>query len=207
MGGGLGALAGLGAGGLAACLCASAAPPARRLSFTRAGTLAGVGSSCGIAFALLSPGTAALPYALGAALVGVALLLVIAVIDIDNGVIHDILVLPLALVLLVWRIALGDGALSPLLSGAIAFVLAQGLRLAYRAVRRREGLGAGDLGVIAAAGVALGPAEVPVFLMTAGVAGVAWGLASRRYGDHPFPFAPALAVGLVMAMLARLSTP
>ena len=94
---------------------------------------------------------------------------------------------PVSLELALWGAAIGSGV----------FLL---LRLAYRAVRGREGLGLGDVKLMAGLGAALGPFDLPLMLLMASLsalAAVLIGQVGRNRpfrGTRPLPFGAALAV-------------
>lgn len=131
-------------------------------------------------------------------------LLALAWIDALHFWLPDALTLPLLLAGLAaaW---LDDPAAVPAhAAGAAAGYLAfRGIALAYRALRRRDGLGQGDAKLLAAAGAWLGWAALPVLVLLAAGLGLAWalllwlrgGLGGRRLtAATVLPFGPALAL-------------
>lgn len=102
-----------------------------------------------------------------------------------------------------------DGLLaSPLVASVAGAVLsggvALGLAAAYAGVRKREGFGMGDVKLLAAIGVFLGPYGVLV-LFFASVVGAVFGIvASTRAGEglsKAYPFGPFLAAAAVVVAL------
>jgi prepilin signal peptidase PulO-like enzyme (type II secretory pathway) len=72
----------------------------------------------------------------------------------------------------------------------------------YRFLRKREGLGYGDVKFFSVAGLWLTPFPMVIFLFLAGVFGVVFGLLWRVLGKGEyFPFGPALAVSLAVCVL------
>lgn len=128
-------------------------------------------------------------------------LVTVVVIDLEFGVIPDKVLLVLAPLGLIYRFVDGD-PLAALAGAALAGGLAYALRLVFLRLRRREALGLGDVKFFAAAGLWLGLAGVPVFLVISGLVGTGSALLWRRFGGgREFPFAPALAVGLFTVLL------
>jgi leader peptidase (prepilin peptidase)/N-methyltransferase len=102
---------------------------------------------------------------------------------------------------------------SPLATAAVGLVvgggLAWGLAALYRAVRRRAGLGAGDIRLLGALGLFLG-AYVLVAFLIANLAGLVGGLLQMTRGRNSaddttpasIPFGPFLAGGAVVSVFA-----
>lgn len=115
--------------------------------------------------------------------------------------------LPDAGVLLVALLALLPGRMDLIdsLSGGLAFgLLALGVRWLVGRRLRREALGLGDVKLMAAAGLWLGPFGLPPFLILSGLTGIAQVLllrmAGRDTGDG-VPFGPALCLALLACVL------
>lgn len=136
----------------------------------------------------------------------VAALIALAFIDLDTQLLPDDLTQPL-----LWAgiaaAALGWTRLSLEASvfGAIAGYLALWLvHHAYRLVRGREGMGAGDFKLLAALGAWLGWPLIPSVVLLSSAVGALVGLALIAFRDHdrqvPIPFGPYLAAGGVAAL-------
>lgn len=146
-----------------------------------------------LSFAIIADLTRAL---LAAALGSVLVLL--ATIDVRHRYLPDAATLIVAALAFV-RIWLGTPAPGEALAGLLAFgTLALALRWSAGRWLRREALGLGDVKLMAAAGLWLGAALLPAFLILAGGAGIAWSLALRR---REFPFGPSLALALFVLVL------
>ena len=90
------------------------------------------------------------------------------------------------------------------LTGAMLYGgLALGVRFAVSRWRGREALGLGDVKLMAAAGLWLGPGFLSPFLLLSGLLGLGFALLSRRGGDGSgeIPFGPALAGALLILVL------
>lgn len=134
-----------------------------------------------------------------------ATLVALAFIDLDTQYLPDDLTLPL-----MWAgiTAAALGWLPVTLSVSVAGAIAGYLSLwivsnAYRLVRHKEGMGAGDFKLLAALGAWLGWQLIPAVILLASAVGAVVGIALivfRRH-DHadPIPFGPYLAGGGVAA--------
>ncbi len=126
-------------------------------------------------------------------------LMTLAWIDARHFLLPDVLTLPLLLGGLAACAALSPWALQDHLVGAVAgYCGLRGVALAYRALRGREGIGAGDAKLLAACGAWLGWAALPDVLLLAALAGLAVAGAMRLGGRAvgratAVPFGPALA--------------
>jgi leader peptidase (prepilin peptidase)/N-methyltransferase len=118
----------------------------------------------------------------------------------------------------VWWMPLSDGRDSGHLVAlgqrglemAVVFVAAASLRMTYRAVRGREGLGFGDVKFIAAATVWTGLAWVPFVVLTAVMSAMGSILilhteGDELHGNYEIAFGPHLAIGVWLAFLASES--
>lgn len=134
-------------------------------------------------------------------------LLTLALIDAEHLRLPDGLTLPLLLCGLVVTFLLEPDRLIGHASGAMAGYLAfQGIALGYRRLRGHEGLGAGDAKLLAAAGAWVGITALPVTVLIAASAGLAY--AAFRYASGAkmtrlteLPFGPWLALGLWLQRL------
>lgn len=97
---------------------------------------------------------------------------------------------------------------SPLVSsltGALLGALVPlGIDLLYGMIRKRSGLGAGDVKLLGAIGLFIGPSVIWVLLLGS-LAGVVWGVAVlivRKGADGKFPFGPFLVGATVLMLLS-----
>ncbi|MEO1040995.1 MAG: A24 family peptidase [Pseudomonadota bacterium] len=112
-------------------------------------------------------------------------LLVLAVIDAETGFLPDALTLPLALIGGAAAVAgYGPGITEALLGGVLGggsfFLLAQG----YRKLRGEEGLGGGDVKLMAAAGIWCGPWVLPFLVLFASLTGLLFAGGAYLMGHH-----------------------
>lgn len=110
-------------------------------------------------------------------------------------------VLHFALNLVMGGISFGD--LSAHVAGAVIYgLLAWGLGAFMSFVLKKDALGFGDVKFFAVAGLWLGIAKLPLFLILAGVGGVVFALIWRFCkGSAVFPFGPALIFSFFAALL------
>jgi len=135
----------------------------------------------------------------------VGALIVITFIDIDHQIIPDVISLPGIVVGVIFS-ALGYGV--PLLDSVVGALLGGGLlylvAVGYHAWTGREGMGGGDIKLLAMIGAFLGWRGVFVTLLLGSFTGAIIGivLIVARGGDSrlPIPFGPFLALGAVCAL-------
>lgn len=134
-------------------------------------------------------------------------LLALAWIDWEHLRLPDPLTLPLVLAGLGATWLLDPGAVTAhAAAAALGYLALRGLALAYRALRGREGLGAGDAKLLAAAGAWIGLDALPFTVLGAALAGIALALALRLLGgtvtrETPLPFGPPLCAALWLTWL------
>jgi leader peptidase (prepilin peptidase)/N-methyltransferase len=130
----------------------------------------------------------------------VSALLVIFFIDLDTMLIPDVISLPgiavgLAASLVTSRISWVDSLMGILLGGGLFYLIAAG----YRWLRGQDGLGGGDIKLLAMIGSFIGWPGVVFTILTGSVSGALIGLvAMRRQGkgmNTMLPFGPFLALG------------
>jgi leader peptidase (prepilin peptidase)/N-methyltransferase len=135
-----------------------------------------------------------------------AALVVITFIDLDHQIIPDVISLPgipmgLALTFLVPWISWSESLLGILLGGGSLYLVGQ----VYYLVTRVEGMGGGDVKLLAMMGAFLGwKAVLPtIFLgsLVGSIIGVSVMLYRRAGGKLAIPFGPFLALGAVIYLL------
>lgn len=143
------------------------------------------------------------PARLALILCATPILVALAVIDIEQRRLPNVLVVLLVPIALLWRF-LGDG---DFLTAVATGVLAFGFALVLDAIGRkifREGLGGGDAKLLAIAGLALPLVPFLAFLLLAGAIGVITGAAwrVRHISSISFPFGPAILASFWTVLIA-----
>ncbi|WP_135507067.1 prepilin peptidase [Roseovarius aestuariivivens] len=133
------------------------------------------------------------------------LLLTLVITDLLWFRLPDALTLPLIATALALSLITGQPPLTDALLGALigsgVFII---LRVGYRVIRRREGLGLGDIKLMAGLGAAIGSWNLPAMLLTASLAALAVAAAGRLRSrnalraSRPLPFGAALAAATAM---------
>ncbi len=141
------------------------------------------------------------PQAIVLALLWVALMVMI-VVDLEHYIIPDQLhyvLLPLALG---YQFLMGTPSDDVLNGFFVATGIGLALHYGYRHLRKKEGLGFGDVKFFAVAGVWLGLKPMVPFLFFSGLFGIATGMIWRMLGKGPlFPFGPALALAMYLCVV------
>ena len=132
-------------------------------------------------------------------------LIVITFIDLDYQIIPDAVSLPGIGVGFAAALILGQPSWTASLAGiALGGGLLWGVAEGYHWLTGREGMGGGDIKLLAMIGAFLGWEAVPVTLMIASLAGTAVGvglmIAQRRDSRTAIPFGPFLALGAACAL-------
>lgn len=134
-----------------------------------------------------------------------AALVTITFIDLDHRVIPDVISLPgiavgLAVSLVSPLVTPVDAVLGALAGGGVLL----GIALGYQAIRGQEGMGGGDVKLLAMIGAFLGWQSVFVTLMVASLIGSLIGVAVMLYQRADtklaIPFGPFLACGALVAL-------
>ena len=134
-------------------------------------------------------------------------LLALAWIDWGHLRLPDVLTLPLVVAGLGAALLLDPGAAPEhAAAAALGYLALRGLAVAYRALRGREGLGAGDAKLLAAAGAWVGVEALPAVVLGAALFGIGVAVAARLRGRTvsratPIPFGPGLCAALWLAWL------
>lgn len=127
-------------------------------------------------------------------------LLALAWIDRDSMTLPDVLTLPLIGAGLLATFSLEPEALTDhAVAAAVGYTALQGLAIAYRRLRGRDGLGAGDAKLLAALGAWVGLEDLPGVVLGAALAGLAAALLLSLGGRKmnaatAIPFGPCLAL-------------
>ncbi len=133
------------------------------------------------------------------------ILLALAVFDLEQAILPNVLILPLALLALVWRWKTGGPWLQGLTLAAVVGMLAIALDAATRRLARDTPplLGGGDAKLLVVAALLFSLPHFFVFLTVAGLLGCIFGLFSQQVAKTKrFPFGPGLCMGIWMVAVA-----
>ncbi|MDM7915665.1 MAG: A24 family peptidase [Candidatus Eisenbacteria bacterium] len=132
-------------------------------------------------------------------------MLAIAWIDYDHRIIPDVITLPGIVAGIAVAPLLGVGRLQALFGAALGAGILLALALAYRALRKVEGMGMGDVKMAAMVGAFLGPGGVLLTLFFGSMLGSAVGIAllslKRIQKREQLPFGTFLAAAAAVAAL------
>lgn len=132
-----------------------------------------------------------------------AALIVITFIDIDHKIIPDVITLPSIMIapgiaFFVEHITMVDALLGAVAGGGVLWVIARG----YELIRKQEGMGLGDVKMLAMIGAFQGWQAVPFSLLVGSMIGTVVGIgaiiARRGKLDMEIPFGPFLAAGSLL---------
>lgn len=134
------------------------------------------------------------------------LLLLVSVIDIERGWLPGEITGPLLWLGLLASLGSGFALPEDAIAGAAAGYASLGLvRWAFHHLTGREGMGAGDLHLLAAIGAWVGWQVLPGIILLAACLGLLWAavaiLALRRSHAEPMPFGPMLALAGAAALV------
>jgi len=138
-------------------------------------------------------------------LILVAILVALFGIDLEHQILPNFITLPGVVIGLLFSLIAPPGWKDALIGAALGAGVLYGIAAAYYAVRREEGLGMGDVKMLAMIGAFLGWKAVLVTLVLSSFSGAAIGMAliaAQRGGMKlALPFGTFLAVGALAAML------
>jgi leader peptidase (prepilin peptidase)/N-methyltransferase len=140
-----------------------------------------------------------------ARLIFVCLLIVLFGIDLEHQLLPNVITLPGIVIGLIFSLVASPGWQSALIGAVLGGGVLYGIAAAYYMVRRDEGLGMGDVKMLAMIGAFLGWQAVLVTLVLSSFAGalVGVGLMALQRGNMKLalPFGTFLALGAIAAML------
>jgi leader peptidase (prepilin peptidase)/N-methyltransferase len=110
-------------------------------------------------------------------------LLMLGLVDLRSFRLPNLLVAPLAITGLAASITTTAPSIADSLIGMLAgFLVLEAIRLGYRALKGRDGIGRGDPKLLGAIGAWLGWQPLPTALLAAALTGLAWALVSLSLG-------------------------
>jgi leader peptidase (prepilin peptidase)/N-methyltransferase len=143
---------------------------------------------------------------LASRLVLVCILIALFGIDFEHQILPNSITLPGIVVGLIFNLATPPGITDALIGAVLGGGILYGIAAAYYLVRREEGLGMGDVKMLAMIGAFLGWKAVLVTLVLSSFSGALIGLAlialQRKGMRVAMPFGTFLAAGALAAMLA-----
>jgi len=143
---------------------------------------------------------------LASRLVLTCILIVLFAIDLELQILPNVITLPGIAAGLVFSLFAPPGLRDALLGAVLGAGVLYGIAAAYYLVRREEGLGMGDVKMLAMIGAFLGWRAVLLTLVMSSFSGAVLGvalMATRRGGlQYALPFGTFLAAGAFIAMLA-----
>jgi leader peptidase (prepilin peptidase)/N-methyltransferase len=136
----------------------------------------------------------------------------LSVIDFRTGYLPDVIVAPLGLVGLIIAIVgspVGVSWQMALVGAAINAGLFYGLRWLISRLKGREAMGLGDVKLVAAGGLWLGPVGLPYIMAVAGIAtllgaGIAGLITGKPVWQGEMPLGPGLAIGILGVFFAMV---
>lgn len=154
-----------------------------------------------LAFALIYFRWGITPQSLLLALLAVALLIMI-VADFEHYIIPDVVLLVLLPAGILYQWLLGASFLGMIYGAALGLGIGFALHYGYKKLRKKDGLGWGDVKFLGLAGLWLGLLPLAPFLFLSGLFGIITGLGWRAVGRGKlFPFGPALALALFICVV------
>jgi leader peptidase (prepilin peptidase)/N-methyltransferase len=142
---------------------------------------------------------------LASRLVFAALLIALFVIDLEHQILPNVITLPGIVIGLIFSAVAPPGFVNAVLGAVLGAGVLYGIAAAYYLWRREEGMGMGDVKMLAMIGAFLGWRAVLLTLVMASFAGavVGVGLMTAHRGDmkYALPFGTFLALGALLAML------
>jgi len=134
-------------------------------------------------------------------------LIVLVVIDLEHYLIPNEVQMVMAVLALVQLLLTGRDVVPVLAAAAVAGGLGLAVRYGFWKLKKKHGLGMGDVKFFAVAALWLGLEGFAPFLFYAGLSGIALGLAWRWMGrGERFPFGPALAASLLICLMMPVAS-
>jgi len=133
----------------------------------------------------------------------IAALIQLARIDWATQRLPNLITLPLLAAGLVWAFGTAEDFYFHLLGAALGYGAFWAVEVAYRLIRKRDGLGRGDAKLLAVGGAWCGAWPLPVIVLIASLAALAYVLPKGESRDAKIPFAPFLAIGIAVVWLAQ----
>jgi leader peptidase (prepilin peptidase)/N-methyltransferase len=132
-----------------------------------------------------------------------AALIQLARIDWATQRLPNLITLPLLAAGLVWAFGTAEDFYVHLLGAALGYGVFWAVEIAYRLIRKRDGLGRGDAKLLAVGGAWCGAWALPAIVLIASLAALAYVL--PKHNDHQarIAFGPFLATGIGIVWLSQ----
>lgn len=115
----------------------------------------------------------------------------------------NIITLPLLAAGLIWAYWTADDLYPHMLGAALGYAVFWGVEVAYRLIRKRDGLGRGDAKLLAVGGAWCGVWALPAIVLIASLAALAYVLPRGDDSQTRIAFGPFLAVGIGAVWFAQ----
>lgn len=116
----------------------------------------------------------------------------------------NLITVPLLAAGLVWAFGTAEDFYIHLLGAALGYGVFWGVEVAYRLIRKRDGLGRGDAKLLAVGGAWCGAWALPLIVLIASLAALAYVLPKGEDRHARISFGPFLAFGIGAVWLSQL---
>lgn len=115
----------------------------------------------------------------------------------------NLITIPLLSAGLVWAFGTADDFYIHLLGAALGYGVFWTVEVTYRLIRKRDGLGRGDAKLLAVGGAWCGAWALPVIVLVASLAALAYVLPKSEDRNTRIAFGPFLAVGIGVVWITQ----
>lgn len=133
----------------------------------------------------------------------IAALFQLARIDWTTQRLPNLITFPLLAAGLVWAFGTAEDFYLHLLGAALGYGVFWAVELAYRLIRKRDGLGRGDAKLLAVGGAWCGMWALPLIVLIASLTALAYVLPKGTDRQTRIAFGPFLAVGIAVIWLSQ----
>lgn len=133
----------------------------------------------------------------------IAALFQLARIDWTTQRLPNLITFPLLAAGLVWAFGTAEDFYLHLLGAALGYGVFWAVELAYRLIRKRDGLGRGDAKLLAVGGAWCGVWALPLIVLIASLTALAYVLPKGTDRQTRIAFGPFLAVGIAVVWLSQ----
>ncbi len=129
-------------------------------------------------------------------------MLILIISDFETYIIPDSTTIAALILALIYHYLYSESWIDYILGFVACLIVALVLRYGFYIIRKREGLGMGDVKFLPVAGLWIGLTALPLYFVIAGVLGIITGLLWKLIFKNPeYPFGPALAAGMFLLVL------